>query len=333
MKNTSIIASWGWLSGVAKDHVVVDTCGKEGLSGVAVFAGGATELNTWISALRPHQWSKNVLIFMPLLLSHEFQVWRLLGCLRAFLAFSSCASGFYVLNDLLDREADRVHPRKAKRAFASGRLNARQGFVLTAACLAPAVAVVWTLPSSARIVLLLYGLTNLGYSVLLKRIAFLDVLVLALLYTFRLLFGGAAADIDVSLWTLAFSAVLFLGLAFIKRWTELLSTAARSSARLAGRGYLSSHMPKVRSFAQWLLYLSVVVLALYINSVGASRGYRHPQILWLVWLLFFAWIRRLTRITNRGLMVDDPVLFAFKDRGSQVIALLVTFFGALAIGF
>jgi 4-hydroxybenzoate polyprenyltransferase len=309
------------------------TRGKGGVSAAAIFPGRVTQLSAWISALRLHQWSKNVLIFMPLLLSHQFQQWRLLTSLQAFFAFSACASALYVLNDLLDIEADRVHPRKAKRPFASGRLSTQQGLLLLAACLAPAMALAWTLPLSARIVLLLYALTNLGYSVQLKQIVFLDVLVLALLYTFRLLFGGAAEDIDVSLWTLAFGIFLFVGLAFIKRWTELLSTAERNGARLARRGYLASHISFVRLFAQWSLCLSVVVLALYINSVAASKLYRHPQVLWLVCLLLFVWVRRVTLITHRGLMADDQVLFAFKDTGSQAIAVLVIFSVALAIGF
>ncbi|MFZ0592435.1 MAG: UbiA family prenyltransferase [Bryobacteraceae bacterium] len=308
------------------------TRSKEGTSAVAVFSCRATPLKAWISAVRPHQWSKNVLIFMPLLLSHQFQPWRLLASLQAFLAFSCCASMFYVLNDLLDREADRMHTRKAKRPFASGDLNTEQGLLLLVACVAPTIALAWSLPFSARIVLLLYAATNLGYSVRLKQVVFLDVLVLTLFYSFRLLFGGAAEHIDVSYWTLAFSAFLFLGLALIKRWTELLSMSECNGVRLARRGYLLSDMSTVRSFAEWSLYLSVVVLALYINSMAASKLYRHPQVLWLVCLLLFVWVRRVTVVTNKGLMTDDPVLFAFKDNGSQAIALLVAVSGALAIG-
>jgi 4-hydroxybenzoate polyprenyltransferase len=316
-----------------KDRAIVQTSSKGSLSSVALCRDYATQLNPWITALRLHQWSKNVLIFMPLLLSHQFQPRQLLASMQAFFAFSLCASAFYVLNDLLDIEADRAHPRKANRPFAAGLLRTRQGFALFAACLAPVIALAWTLPLSARIVLLLYAVMNFGYSVLLKQIAFLDVLVLALLYDFRLLFGGAAEDINVSTWTLTFSLLLFLGLAFIKRWTELLSIAERNAERLARRGYLLSHIPAVRSLAQWSLYLSLVVFALYINSMAAAKLYGHPQVLWLACLLLFTWIRRVASITNRGLMADDPLLFAFKDTGSQVIAVLVTVSGAFAIGF
>jgi 4-hydroxybenzoate polyprenyltransferase len=316
-----------------EDQAIVHTSSKGSVSTFTLCRGRATELNPWVTALRLHQWSKNVLIFVPLLLSHQVQGWRLLEAMRSFFAFSLCASAFYVLNDVLDTEADRAHPRKANRPFAAGLLRTQQGFALFAACFGSAIALAWTLPLSARMVLLLYAVMNLGYSVLLKQIAFLDVLVLALLYDCRLLFGAAAEGIDVSLWTLTFSLLLFLGLAFIKRWTELLSIAERKTERLAGRGYLSSHILVVRSLAQWLLYLSLVVFGLYINSMAAAKLYRHPQVLWLACLLLFTWIRRVTRITSGGLMADDPLLFAFKDPGTQVIAVLVTVSGALAIGF
>ncbi len=312
------------------------TLSKEDASPVAVSSGRASEfgaqLTGWVSALRPYQWSKNVLILLPLLLSHEFQRWRLVASFQALFAFSFCASAFYVLNDLLDREADRVHPRKAKRPFASGRLSLQQGVFLIGACLVPAIALAWMLPLSARMLLLLYALTNLGYSLVLKQIVFLDVLALAFLYTLRLLFGGAAEGIDVSLWTLAFFCLLFVGLAFVKRWTELLSSGERNGTCLARRGYHLSHLPLARRFAQWSMYLSVVVLALYIQSLAAEKLYRHPRFLWLVCLLLFLWVRRLILITSRGFMTDDPLVFAFRDTSSQVIALLIILCCALATG-
>jgi 4-hydroxybenzoate polyprenyltransferase len=254
-----------------EDQAIVEASSKGSVSTLTLFRGRATQLNPWITALRLHQWSKNVLIFVPLLLSHQLQPWRLLASMRAFFAFSLCASAFYVLNDVLDMEADRAHPRKANMPFAAGLLRTEQGLALWAACFGSAIALAWTLPLSARIVLLLYAVMNLGYSVLLKQIAFLDVLVLALLYDSRLLFGGAAEGINVSTWTLTFSFLLFLGLAFIKRWPELLSIAERNAERLARRGYVSSHIPIVRSLAQWSLYLSLVVFGLYINSMAARK--------------------------------------------------------------
>lgn len=315
------------------DQAITRTSLKGSVSATAAFPGRPAQVNAWISALRLHHWSKNVLIFMPLLLSHQLQRWRMLASLEGFFAFSCCASAFYVFNDLLDMEADRVHPSKAARPIASGRLSTQQGLLLLTTCLAVSITLAWRLPTPAQIILILYAVTNLSYSVRVKEIVFLDVLALALLYIFRLLFGGAAEHIDVSFWTLTFSLFLFLGLASLKRWTELLSTAELQGARLPRRGYMSSHLAMARSFSQCSLYLSVVVLALYINSVAASTLYRHCQMLWLVCLLLFIWIRRVTLITSRGLMAEDPVLFAFKDTGSQVIAVLVIVFGALAVGF
>jgi 4-hydroxybenzoate polyprenyltransferase len=308
----------------------METSSKEDISALAVSAGGTRQLKASVEALRPHQWSKNLLIFMPLLLSHQFQTQRLLAAFEALIAFSSCASAFYIVNDLLDIEADHAHPRKVRRPFASGRLSAQQGLVLAAACLGTAITVVWQLPFSARIVLLIYGLLNLAYSVKLKQILFVDVIVLAIFYSLRLLFGGAAEDIKISLWTLTFCGFLFSGLAFVKRWTELVSLQEGNGANLARRGYFSSHLTTVRRFAQCSLCFSVIVLAFYINTVTASKLYRHPQVLWLLCVLLFVWIRRLVVITDRGMMTDDPAVFAFRDQGSQAIAGLAVVFGVLA---
>lgn len=300
---------------------------------VAVITTRTARLKACIAALRVHQWPKNLLIFMPLLLSHQFEQWRLLESLHAFFAFSFCASGFYIFNDLLDRDADRMHPRKAQRPFASGVLRIRQGFALFAACLAAAIALAWTLPLSAQMILLLYAMTALGYSAWLKQIAFVDVLILALLYGFRLLFGGATEGIDVSIWTLVFFAFLFFGLALIKRWAELLAISEFNGGRLPRRGYLSSQARVVSSLARWSLYMSVAVLAFYSNSTAATNLYKQPRLLWLACLLLFMWVRRTAHVTSKGLMADDPLLFAFKDPRSHVIAVLFAVAGALAIGF
>ena len=300
--------------------------------GAAELASRRMVLTGSISALRLHYWSKNVLIVMPLALSHQWQPQRLFAFAQAFFAFSCCASAFYVFNDLLDIEADRAHPSKSTRPFASGRLSTEYGLLLVGACFIPMIALAWKLSPAARIVLFLYAVTNLAYTVRLKQVVFLDVLILALLHTFRLVFGGAAEQIEISRWTLAFSVLVFLGLAFIKRWAELLSIAKLERTRLRRRGYLASHLSTVRACSQWSLGMSLLVLAFYINSVAASKLYRYPQVLWLVCGLLFVWIRRLTVMTNKGLMSDDPVLFACKDPWSHVIAFSISILGVLAVG-
>lgn len=282
-----------------------------------------TRVKSWIKALRVHQWSKNILIFVPLFLSHQLQQQRVLDSILAFVAFSACASVFYVLNDLLDLEADRSHPRKCKRPFASGDLSIQQGLGLIAFGVFAAIALASVLPFPAQGLLLLYAAVNLLYSSHLKQTLFLDVLLLAFLYTLRILFGAAAENIVVSIWTLAFSIFLFLGLALIKRLTELLSAAGQNNERLARRAYLAADLSAVRSFATSALYLSVLVMALYINSPDVARLYSRPQVLWFVCLLLIYWVSRVTLIANRGLMSDDPVIFALKDRTSQIVAGLV----------
>jgi 4-hydroxybenzoate polyprenyltransferase len=316
-----------------KDQTMSPTSLGAGLSTIAVYSDHLPQLSAWISGLRLHHWSKNVLIFMPLLLSHQFQPWRVLVSLQAFFAFCFCASAFYVFNDLLDKDADRIHPCKAIRPFASGRLSSKHGLLLLTVCLLISVVLAWRLPSSAVLLLIVYAVTNVSYSVGLKKIAFFDVVVLVFLYICRLLFGGAAERIEVSFWTLLFSLFLFLGLAFLKRWTELQRTTEGHSIRLAGRGYISSQITAVRFLSQSSLYLSVAVLILYVNSAAAMTLYRHSWLLWVVCMLLFIWIRRVTLVTTRGLMTEDPLLFAFSDRGSQVIGALVILTTALAVGF
>lgn len=290
-----------------------------------------TRLRTWLKAIRMHQWSKNILVFIPLFLSHQFHGYQVLNSVLGFLAFSACASTFYVINDLLDVEADRSHPRKCKRPFAAGDLKIQQGLGLVVAGFAAVIALSLMLPLPAKGLLLLYAAINLLYSGTLKQTLFLDVLVLAFLYTLRILFGAASENIAVSVWTLAFSIFLFLGLALIKRLTELMSAKGQNVERLARRAYMAADVSAIRSFASSALYLSVLVLALYINSPDVVQLYSRPQALWFVCLLLIYWVSRVTLIANRGLMSDDPVIFALKDRTSQIVAALVIFCVVLAL--
>jgi 4-hydroxybenzoate polyprenyltransferase/phosphoserine phosphatase len=271
-------------------------------------------LKSWVKALRLYQWSKNVIIFLPLFLSHHLEPFRVLHSINAFFAFSFCASMFYLVNDLLDVEADRSHPRKRKRPFAAG-----------------VIALTALLPFEARILVAVYATINLLYSTYLKRTLFLDVLVLAALYTLRLLLGGAAEGIQLSIWTLAFSIFLFLGLALVKRLAELITAAGQNSERLARRAYTTADLSSIRSFATTSLYMSTLVLALYMNSADVLTLYKHPQFLWCVCLLLIYWVSRVMLIANRGLMSDDPVIFALKDQSSRVVAVLVAICVLLAL--
>ena len=288
-----------------------------------VFEDAPGGLRVWLKALRLHQWLKNLLVFLPLFASHRaFNPDAILASLLAFLSFGLCASGVYLLNDLLDLEADRNHPRKRLRPFAAGTLPITAGLVaaplLTVASFTLALAVG---PRFALVLLGYYALT-LGYSFGVKRIAMLDMVVLAALYTVRIVAGTVAIQAALSFWLLAFSMFLFLSLAMIKRYTELRAMLLQGRNRAGGRGYQVDDLQLIQSLGGASGYLAVLVLALYINSTASEALYRHPQVLWLLCPMLLYWISRVWLIAHRGAMHDDPVVFALTDGVSRIVLLI-----------
>jgi 4-hydroxybenzoate polyprenyltransferase len=283
-------------------------------------------LATWLKAIRLHQWVKNVLLFLPALLAHRIaEPAVLLKTLVAFAAFGCCASSVYVTNDLFDLAADRQHPRKRRRPFAAGLLSVRSGLYASAALLACAVGLAILVSWQFGVVLAGYYVLTWSYSIRLKRIALLDVMMLAGLYTLRIIAGSAATQIDLSFWLLAFSVFLFVSLGFVKRYAEL--DDARKAGKLIGhsRGYGADDLPFILSLGTASGYCAVVVIALYINSADSIALYHHHKTLWLICPLMLFWISRVWMLTARGQMHDDPVVFALRDRVS-----LITF-GALGV--
>ena len=287
-----------------------------------VFDREGSSLKVWVKALRLHQWLKNLLVFLPLLAAHMVFVPQAIAhSALAFVAFGLCASGVYVLNDLLDLEADRMHPRKRLRPFASGSLPLVSGLIVAPILTFAAFALALLLgPRFILVLLSYYGLT-LGYSFLFKRIPMLDVAVLAALYTLRIIAGTAALRVETSFWLLAFSMFLFSSLAMIKRYTELQSLLSSGTSRVT-RGYAVEDLPLVQSLGAAGGYLSVLVLALYINSTQSEALYRHPQALWLLCPMLLYWISRAWLVAHRGAMHDDPVVFALTDRVSRIVLAL-----------
>lgn len=276
-----------------------------------------------IRALRAHQWLKNALVFLPLLTAHLLLDARaLLGAVAAFLAFSFMASAGYVINDLLDLDADRRHSRKRLRPFACGALSVTRGLVFAAALAVGASVVAALLPPLFLAVLYAYLVVTLAYSLHLKRRMTLDVLTLAGLYTLRVIGGAAATGIPLSFWLLAFSMFLFLGLAYLKRYAELESLRRHGGDWVSGRGYGIKDLDLVRSLGIPAGYGAVLVLALYINSPEVRVLYSHPQVIWLICPLLLYWTARTWSIAHRGLMHDDPLIFAITDRGSQAALLM-----------
>jgi 4-hydroxybenzoate polyprenyltransferase len=276
-----------------------------------------------LKEMRVHQWVKNVLVFVPLMSAHRFTDPMQIGaaCL-AFLSFSLCASSVYLLNDMLDLDADRRHTRKRNRPFASGKLPLSFGAVLTVLLLAASVGLAVLLPWKFGAVLTGYFIATLAYSFALKRMALIDVFALACLYTVRVIAGGAANDITLSYWLILFCVPIFLSLAMVKRYVELDAILKDGKVEAAGRGYIAQDLSILRSFGTSSAYLAVLVLALYLNSPELKQLYRHPPALWAVFALTLYWVSRIWMYAFRGKMHDDPIVFAFKDRVSVgVIAL------------
>lgn len=282
-------------------------------------------LRTWAKALRLHQWAKNALIFIPLLASHRLlEIDLLADGVVAFLLFGLCASSVYVLNDLLDLDDDRHHASKRKRPFASGALSIGSGLVAFPLLLATAfVGALLILPWKFALALGSYYLLTVAYSFWLKRMMTVDVIVLAMLYTSRIIAGTFAFGVRLTFWMLAFSMFIFLSLALVKRYAELRDARAKGKdSKTRGRGYFPDDLEMISSLGASSGYLSVMVLALYIQDGSTASMYHYPQLIWLACPLLLYWITRIWMLTHRGAMHEDPVVFAIKDRTSLLVGAL-----------
>ncbi|HJR51316.1 MAG TPA: UbiA family prenyltransferase [Gemmatimonadales bacterium] len=278
-----------------------------------------------VRALRPHQWVKNLLVFVPILLDHRLTQPEVIARgVIAFAAFCLAASGAYVVNDLLDLEADRSHPTKRYRPFASGALAPRVGYLLAPALIGISLLIGAALaePGFLALLLLYIGLTT-AYSAYLKRFVVLDVLLLAGLYTLRVLAGITASGVRFSTWLLAFSTFLFLSLAFLKRHGELSTLAAQPAPAARRRGYFPQDMEWLRTMGAASAYLAVLVLALYLNSDEVVRLYRKPAVLFLVCPLLLYWTSRMWLLAHRGQIHEDPIVASARDPSSYVVGALV----------
>lgn len=288
-------------------------------------------LRAFLKTIRLHQWAKNLLMFLPLLLAHNLH-WRgLFLTAIAFACFSLTASATYIVNDLLDLETDRRHPRKCKRPFASGDLSAIQGLTVSAVFLATALLGTRFLPVEFLGWLLLYLVSTLTYSTLLKRIPLVDVLLLSGLYTLRLLAGGAATHTPISPWMAGFSVFLFLSLAIVKRFSELENLRVRGAQPKNGRGYQLSDMEQLRSFGTTSAYSAVVIFAMYISGQTSSPLYHHPNRLWLMLPLMIFWVSRAWLLASRGELNEDPVVWAVTDRVSLLLGVGIAIIIFLAL--
>jgi 4-hydroxybenzoate polyprenyltransferase len=291
----------------------------------AVFPAPPRGPGPFVRALRPHQWVKNVLILVPVLLDHRLLDLPVVAAAAlAVVAFSLAASGGYVLNDVLDIEADRKHPVKRFRPFAEGALSPATGAALVPLLFAAAIGIsLLALPATFVLLLAGYVVLTSAYSLYLKRIAVLDVILLAGLYTLRILAGIAATNVRFSAWLLAFSMFLFLSLAFMKRYAELSRSAREQGERVARRSYAVTDLDWLRSMGGSSGYLSVLVLALYLSSDEVVGLYDRPEALWLICPLLLFWISRMWFRAHRGNLDEDPIVATARDPVSYGIGVLV----------
>jgi 4-hydroxybenzoate polyprenyltransferase len=280
----------------------------------------AESLRHWLRVLRVHQWSKNLLVLVPILTSHrwdEVPVW--IGAVVAFLGFSLVSSSVYLVNDLVDLEADRAHRTKRERAFSSGALNLSHGTAAAVLLLLMGLGVATAGGVLFVAILAGYFAVSFAYSAYLKQFTILDVVILATFYALRIFAGGAATGIGVSVWLLAFSMFFFFSLAMVKRYSELRLETGGTGAPVAGRGYVAEDLPQLSMLGISSGLVSVLVLVLYVRSPEVEPLYRHPHMLLLVCPLLLYWIGRVWQKTGRGTMTEDPVVFALRDRTSYLV--------------
>ena len=285
-----------------------------------------------LRAMRPHQWVKNILIFAPLILSFKFLNFEsIIQAVLAFFAFSLTASGLYIVNDLLDIEADRVHPTKRNRPFASGRLSKTWGVSQSIIILVLAFGIASYLNIQFLVVLLIYAILSASYSFKLKQVVLLDVSLLAVLYTLRIIAGTFAVSLELSYWLIVFSIFIFTSLAMVKRVSELYNLKLQGKEEVGGRGYTVQDHEIMSALGAASGFVSVLVLALYIHDPLTVERYNHPEWLWMIVPSILYWIGRVWIIAHRGQMNEDPVVFAVRDKISYLILLFIAVGVYLAI--
>jgi 4-hydroxybenzoate polyprenyltransferase/phosphoserine phosphatase len=311
---------------------------RRGTVAAMQFEDRGPKLRSWLKAIRLHQWAKNALLFVPLLLAHQWHLRTFAGAVTAFFSFGMCASATYIINDLLDLEADRRHPNKRRRPFAAGDLSAIAGVGMVCLLMVCAVALALALPHFFNALpggsvlarpygflawLAFYTAVTLSYSLYLKRKLLLDVFVLSGLYTVRIMAGSAATGIPMSPWLAGFAVFFFLSLAFVKRFSELEGLRERGGAVSNGRGYFVSDLEQLRALGTGAMYAAVVVLSIYINNPETNFLYAHPVRLWMVVPVLLLWLSQVWMLASRGEMHDDPVVFAITDKRSLLLGVLM----------
>jgi 4-hydroxybenzoate polyprenyltransferase/phosphoserine phosphatase len=306
------------------------TVESSGVTIEKVIPGPRFSIRTIAKAMRVHQWMKNVLVLLPVFLGHRLlERGIVLNATRAFLAFSFCASAIYLINDLLDLPTDRKHAEKRQRPLAAGELSISTAIILAAFLFAAAA--VLNPVREAGLLLALYSASAVAYSLYLKRLLMVDIIMLAGFYTVRLLYGGAATRIGVSVWTLAFSMFMFLSLALIKRISELSVRSSEEGLASSGRNYLFADLQQLSALCAASGFVAALVFILYVRSPEVLPLYSRPQLLLGIFPLLVYWQSRFLILATRGKIREDPIMFSFSDRASQAVALAILAIVAAAV--
>ena len=289
-------------------------------------------IKAYIKQIRVYQWIKNILLFLPFILAHKlFNTEIIANVAISFVSFSALASFVYILNDLMDLEADRIHPRKKFRPLASGKITLFRAFQLLPLLLIVSFGLsLIFLPISFTFILISYALTNIIYSIYAKKIMVLDIIILSSFYSIRIIAGAIAAGVIISPWLIEFSIFFFFSLAALKRFSELLNLKEHNQTSAKRRGYLVTDLYLVQSFGVISGYISVLIISFYVHSDAVILLYKSPEILWAISPCLLFWISRIWILAHRGLMNDDPIVFTGKDKVSYLIGLIIIVVAVLA---
>ncbi|PYP92088.1 MAG: UbiA family prenyltransferase [Candidatus Angelobacter sp. Gp1-AA117] len=313
--------------------------GSERLAGKAarlatvkrVFPVKQATFATWVSAVRGHHWFKNSLLFLPLALAHKFDLhnWVMAGV--GFILFGLCASGVYVLNDLLDLHSDREHPWKRQRPFAAGDVSIPTGLLMCSVLLLISLPGSFLLNPRFGVVLVFYLVLTMWYSLHLKRLALVDVFVLSGFYSTRIFAGSVITSTLLSQWFLSFSLFFFLSLAMAKRYSELVHASELVERGQSGRGYIGKDRDVLMNLGIASGFSAVVIFSLYVHSPDLAPLYPNPRPLLLIAPIVAFWLSRVWLKANRGELHEDPVTLALRDPLSYVVAVAAVLIFALAM--
>ena len=286
---------------------------------------------SYLKTMRLYQWIKNLLIFLPIFAAHQVNISNITTSIIAFFAFSFFASSVYIVNDLLDLNADRNHLIKKKRPLASSHISIFHGEILAFVLIIIGLILGSYLGLSFILILLVYYFFSTIYSLSLKKFVIIDICFLALLFTLRIIAGSFATEIDISFWLIAFSIFIFFSLASVKRQAELVNAKKTGETDIWRRSYNVNDLQIISAISLNAGYISVMIMALYINSPSVTELYNNPIMLWGICFILLYWVTRIVFLTNRGIIKnDDPIIFAIKDKISLLC--LFSIIGFLFLG-